>query len=620
MTRRVRALLLAAALAVPAGLAAQNPPAAPAPATPAAPAARADSLPPGAIPPARPDSALPDSLSPDSFSAVLPPLGPPAGPMPRGSRIVFDRDALVMSGALTLGELLRQVPGTFLVRAGWYGLPEVVHYAGQGASSIELFWDGYAMDPMGEDSAGFDVGRIPLGLFSRIEVEVLPTVLRVYLISDTQGVRRARTETSFGTGDGTTNSYRIRYLNRWRGGFGAGLGVNWFGTTGAPSTPASSSDLTLWAKGTWAPSTLMGVEYQYIRYSLNREALVNPVTSAGVLPGRRVWRSDGFLRAYAGTRPDGMGYRFDALFGSSSYGDSSVTAARSIAQGAAIAAYRAERWSGEAAVRVRDDRTPLQFEARVASTPLSWVTLEASVISRSLLGGRSSREASAAVTARPIGPLQLRGSVRVRDAVAVPAVLADSAQRVTDWSVGAGLVTRRLDLDVALERHGAYAAPVYGTFGGLVPFGTSQGLRTLTVSLAYRPTAYFTLEGWDREPLVAAASGGVGTSSYEPPHHTRMQATFRSRFLPHFRRGALDLLVRVAAEGWSDGVMGADSTGSAISLDGHGAVDWLVEVRLLNAVLYWSLGNAQVERYQTVPGALMARASQRYGVRWEFTN
>ena len=534
--------------------------------------------------------------------------------MPRGSRLVFDRDALVVSGAFTLGELLRQVPGTFLVRAGWYGLPEVVHYAGQGASSLEIFWDGYALDPMGEDSAGFDVERIPLGLFRRIEVEVLPTVLRVYLISDTQGVRRARTETSFSTGDGATNSYRIRYLNRWPGGLGAGLGVNWFGTTGAPSTPASSSDLTVWAKGTWAPSSQAGFEYEYFRYSLNRAAL------PGVLPGRRVWRSDGFLRAYAATRPDGMGYRFDALFGSSSYGDSSAVQARSIAQGAAIAGYRGERWSAEAAVRVRDDRTPLQLEARVAGTPLSWVTVEASAISRSLLGGRSSREASAAATARPFGPLQLRGSLRLRDAVAVPAVLADSAQRVTDWSVGAGIVARRLDVEVSLDHHGAYAAPVYGTFGGLVPFGTDQGLRSLTVSASYRPTAYFTLAGWDREPLVTAAAGGIGTAAYEPPHHTRVEATFRSRFLPHFRRGALDVLVRVGAEGWSDGVMGADSTGATIPLDGHGAVDWLVEVRLLTAVIYWSLGNAQVERYQTIPGALMARASQRYGVRWEFTN
>jgi hypothetical protein len=609
VVRRGRALLLAAGLAFPAGLAAQNPPSAPGP------PARADTALAGPRAPLRPDSgAVPDSLSPDSFSAVLPPLGPPSGPLPRGMRLVFDRDALAMSGAFTLGELLRQVPGAFLVRAGWYGLPEVVHLAGQGASSVELFWDGYAIDPLGEDSAGVDVGRIPLGLFRRVEVEVLPTVLRVHLVSDTQPVRHARTETSFGTGDAATNNYRIRYLNRWRGGLGAGLGVNWFGTTGQPSTPARSSDLTLWAKGTWAPSTRTGVEWQYVRYSLDRAEL------EAVLPGRRLWRSDHFLRAFAASRPDGMGFRFDALVGASSSGDSSAAPARTIAQGAAFAGFQAQRWSAQAGLRVRDARVPLELQARVGATPLRFLTIGASAIARSVLGGRTSRELAAAATARVLGPVQLRGSVRLRDVVAWSAVLADTAQRVTDWSMGAALVTRRLDLDAGLERHGAYAAPVYGSLAGLVPSGTSQAVRTVTVAFALRPKPYFTLSGWYREPLVTATSGGVGTAAYEPPHHTRVEATFRSRFLPTFRRGALDVLVQVSAEGWGDGMMGADSTGAPLALDGHGTVDWLVELRLLSAVIYWSLGNSQLERYQTVPGALLARAGQRYGVRWEFAN
>jgi len=608
VVRRGRALLLAAGLAFPAGLAGQIPPSAPTP------PARADTA---AAPrgPVRPDSgAVPDSLSPDSFSAVLPPLGPPAGPLPRGARLVFDRDALAMSGAFTLGELLRQVPGVFLVRAGWYGLPEVVHLAGQGASSVQLFWDGYALDPMGDDSAGVDVGRIPLGLFRRVEVEVLPTALRVYLLSDTQPVRHARTETSFGTGDAATNNYRIRYLNRWPGGLGVGLGVNWFGTTGQVSTPAHSSDLTLWAKGTWAPSTRTGVEWQYVRYSLDRAPL------AATLPGRRLWRSDNFFRAFAASRPDGMGFRFDALFGASSSGDSSTAAARTIAQGAAFAGFRAPRWSAQTGLRVRDERVPFELEARAAASPLRFLTVEASAIARSLLGGRTSREAAAAASARPVGPVQFRAAVRWRDAVAQPAVPGDTAQRVTDWSVGAALVTRRLDLDVGLDRHGAYAAPAYGSLAGVVPAGTSEGVRTLTVAFALRPTPYFTLSGWYREPLVTAALGGVGTAAYEPPHHSRVEATFRSRFLPTFRRGALDVLVQASAEGWSDGVMGTDSTGAPLLLDGHGTVDWLVELRLLSAVIYWSLGNSRVERYQTVPGAPMARAGQRYGVRWEFAN
>jgi hypothetical protein len=606
VTRRGRALLLAAGLAFPAGVAAQEPAPAPRPARPdsGAPAAR----------PARADTGrvstppVPDSLSPDSFSAVLPPLGPPAGPLPVNGRMVFDKDRLIFSGAQTLGELLLQVPGAFLARAGWYGLPEVVHYAGQGATSVEVVWDGYALDPLGEDSAGLDLERIPLGLFTRVEFEVRPTVIRVFLISDTQPVRRARTETAFSTGDYQTNAYRIRYLNRWRSGLGVGLGVNWFGTNGAPSTQAKGSDLTLWLKATWAPSTRTGVEWEYARYSLNRDSL------DGVLPGRRVWRQDAFLRAYAAARNDGMGLRFDGLVGSSSYGDSTSADQPTIAQLAAIASYRAAWWSAEAAARVRDARIPLEFSARGAVMPFRALSLDGYAVRRSLLGGRTSQELGAGAALRPLRWLALRGAVRHRDAVAVPAVLGDTAQRVVDWSAGIGLVSRRLDLDVGVEGHGAYDAPAYGAFAAVIPAGTVAAGRTVTAQLALRPAAYFTVSGWYRQPL------GSATTAFEPPHHARAAATFRSKFLPRFRRGALDLLVQFGVEGWSDGVMGRDSGGTAIVLDGHGTVDWLVELRLLSAVLFWSLRNSQVERYEVVPGAPMARANQRYGVRWEFTN
>ena len=607
------ALALAGGLALPATAAAQNPPA-----PPPRPAVRADSArgraggdslraPPR--PAAGPDSIPPpDSLSPDSFSAVLPPLGPPAGPLPSAGRVVFDRDALVFSGALTLGELLQAVPGAFLARAGWYGLPEVVHYAGQGASSVEVYWDGYALDPMGEDSAGFDVGRIPLGLLRRVEVEVLPTVLRVHLVSDTQPVRRPRTETSFATGDGQTNSYRIRYLNRWAGGAGLGLGVNWFGTNGARSTPARSSDLTLWAKASWAATTRFGVEAQLMRYSLDRASLQD------VLPGRRVYRSDMILRAFSSSREDGLGLRFDALLGASSYGDSAGAEAARIAQGAVFAAYRAERWSAEAVGRVRDARMPLEVELRGSVAALRRLTAHGYAIRRTLLGGRGSSEAGGSVSWMPLGPFRLEGAFRARDAVAVPALAWDTSQSVKDWSVGVGVASRRADLDVSLERHGWYVAPAYGTFGGLVPLATAIDVRTVTVRFALRPKAYFTLAGWYRHPIDAL------TAAYEPPHHARTSATFRSRFLPRYRRGALDVLVQAALESWSDGVMGADSAGTAIGLDGHGSLDWLVEVRLLGAVIYWTLRNSQLERYEVVPGAELARSLQRYGVRWEFTN
>jgi hypothetical protein len=327
-----------------------------------------------------------------------------------------------------------------------------------------------------------------------------------------------------------------------------------------------------------------------------------------------VWRQDAFLRAYAASRDDGMGLRFDALLGSSTYGDSAGGVQPAISQVAAIAGYRAVWWSAESAVRVRDARVPLELSVRGAATPFRALSLSAYAVRRSLLANRTSQEFGAGAAFRPLRWLVLHGALRLRDAVAVPVIVTDTAQQVADWSAGIGFVSRRLDLDAGVEGHGAYDAPAYGTFAGVVPAGTTTAARTLTAQLAVRPTAYFTLSGWYRQPL------GATTAAYEPPHHTRVAATFRSRFLPRFRRGALDILVQVGAEGWSDGVMGRDAAGAPIVLDGNGSVDWLVELRLLSAVIYWTLRNARVERYEVVPGAPMARANQRYGIRWEFTN
>lgn len=582
-------------------LSAQQPP-------PPLPAPRA--VPDSQRPPA--DTVLPDSLSPDSFRAELPRLGPPPGPMARSGRVVFDKEALVYSGALTLGELLQEIPGVFLVRAGWFGQPERAAYAGQGASSVELYWDGFALDPLGEDSTAIDLSRISLGLLKRVEVEVLPTVLRVYLISDTQLVRRPRTETSFATGDASTNSYRIRYLNRWRNGSGLGVGVTFYGTDGPATTPGSVSDLAIWAKGTWTPSDVVGVEYQLVRHSMDRDSLGSVLGGPGIA-GVNAVRTDAFVRAHAGSRADGLGLRFDALLGSSSYSDSGSLERHLLQAGAALG-FRGVRWSLDAITRVRDTRTPFEVWVRGGWAPLSSTSLSLSVFRKTHDLGRRSLEAAATAEVRPLRWLAVWGTVRARDAVASPEVAADTAQQVNDWRAGLTFSSRPATLDLSVERHGGFVAPAFAVFGRSIPNLTTIDVTTLTLSFSLRPWDWLTLAGWYRDPLDPMVS------AFEPPTHTRAAVTFRSRFLRKFRRGEFDLVARVGVDAWGDGVAGSDSTGAPVRLGGGATVDYLVEFRLVGAVIFWTLRNSQAERYNAVPGFEMARALQRYGVRWEFTN
>ena len=621
MTLRAPGLLLAAALLVRAAeLAAQNPQPLPPRADSARGAGPARRDTGAAATPRRDTIPLPDSLSPDSFRPQLPPLGAPPGPLPRAGRIVFDHDELWFSGAVTLGELLQRVPGVFLVRAGWFGRPEIIQYAGQGASSIEVYWDGFAMDPLGQDSTGLDLSELNLGLVQRAEVEVLPSVVRVYLYSDEQVVRKPRTETSFSTGDASTNSYRIRYLNRWKAGTGLDLGVNFQGSSGVTTSPGRSSDVTLWAKGSWIPTQRYGVAYQVISVSLDRDSVTlgtNP-ENLPFVPGRHAHRTDTFLRGFIATRDDGMGLRLDAIAGGSSYTDTAALG-REEMQGSAIVSYRAERWSTELTTRVRSSSTPLELELRGSMSPLALLTVSGYAINRSHLGGRHSTDVGAQAELRPVGALALHGALRLRSAVGAPALLTDTAQKVTDFSAGVSLTTRRLDLDVSLARHGVFAPAVPGTFGPIMPGYPSFAVRTATLSLAWRPRAYLTFSGWYREPLVKGTAE-LHTSAYEPPHHSRVWATFRSRLLPVLRRGAFDFTAEVAMEGWSRGAWGADSAGAPLLLKGATILDYRVELRLLNAALFWSIRNARGERYSVIPGLNMPVGNQTYGVRWEFTN
>jgi hypothetical protein len=197
--------------------------------------------------------------------------------------------------------------------------------------------------------------------------------------------------------------------------------------------------------------------------------------------------------------------------------------------------------------------------------------------------------------------------------VAAPAVLTDTAQHVTDVTGGVAFTSRGADLDVSVARHGGYVAPLYGVFDSLVPAYPSLPVRTVTATFALRPTMYLSLSGWVRHPLDPASS------AYEPPYHSRLWATFRSRLLPILRRNAFDFTAEVAMEGWSHGVLGADSTGAALRLPPGLVLDYRLEMRLLGAAIFWTFRNGRAEHYSLIPG-VVAPQGQRYGVRWEFNN
>ena len=85
-----------------------------------------------------------DTTRADSVSllrvATVPAAEPavPSGPLPPGTRYSFTQDSLLWTNALTLADLLKDIPGVYVVRAGYIGQPEFVSYGGKAGASIEL--------------------------------------------------------------------------------------------------------------------------------------------------------------------------------------------------------------------------------------------------------------------------------------------------------------------------------------------------------------------------------------------------------------------------------------------------------------------------------------------------
>ncbi|HYD07369.1 MAG TPA: TonB-dependent receptor plug domain-containing protein, partial [Reyranella sp.] len=486
----------------------------------------------------RPRSLTPDSLNPDSLRPALPYFGAPPGPQPAGRRTVFSGDDIKWTGAMSLGELLMHVPGAWAVRAGWFGTPEMISYAGQGSASIEIYWDGFLLQHVGADSLGFDTGQFDIGMFERIEVEVLPTILRVYLISDTPRERRPRTEVSFSTGDASTNAYRIRYMNRYAGGFGIALGVTYFGTEGPRTSPGEVTGLGLWGKATYTPSSRSGVEYQMFRAGRERAALsATRPGFTGDIAGLDGSRTDHFLRAFASTEEHGMGWRMDAVFGATSYSDSSGLLDTGRTQASLEGSFRRRHLSASLLGRLRDSGDPLEMVARGSMSPLPFLTVTAAVRRRGAeAGGYGLLDTDLGASFTPMPWLYGRATMRWRRQGDSAVTGVDTVQRAADWSVGGGVRWRMLELDAGLGRHEPFDAPPFGHFPGLLVSNTRSGATTLEVSYRFTPIRPVTFSGWWRHQLEDSLV------AFEPLHQAVNRLTFRSMFLPTFRRGAFDFM------------------------------------------------------------------------------
>ncbi len=546
-------------------------------------------------------------LLPTFQPAIMP------GPFPKGSRYTFTLDSILFSSARTLSDLLGHIPGVYVARGGWYGEPEIVLYGGRGPASLELYWDGVPMVPLGRDSVYLDPARIPLGPIERVDVIVLPASLRVYLVTSQHRPTTPRTQVGVVSGQADIADYRAGYTTRSRSGFGVSLLADWasIGTSspGITTPPFGTSDI--WIKADYVPpGGRVGASFQVSSSSWHRAT-----ASDNRVDGWRQDRRDRLLRFFVAERDDGVGWRVTASLGTSGISHDTLVTRRTVsfANLEASQTWRTATVSGVA--RFGAAGAPQQFEARAGWMPLSPITLAGSFRQSFYTANRYGwRAYGTAGLALPLG-FSARAEASWQEDAEAALVTTDAMHRALDVAAWLRFENRLLTVEVGRGRRDPFA-----------PLGFAQGIKSvdslnptpLTEFVAAHATLHIvpgvTLTSWYFDPVV-------GGGDLEPPRHGRVSVTFYSKFWRVFKSGIFALRGEVAMESWSRWAFGGlDTTGATLGMTGSSFVDTNLEMQLAGVTLFWSVANINIMRSSYVTGLGYPKSVQQYGARWFFTN
>ncbi len=572
--------------------------------------AQADSVPPDSVRPVEDPTArfIEASAGAGKRVPVLPRVGP-AGPLPSGSRMVFNRDSLEWSGAGSLADLLAEVPGVFIWRAGWLVQPEMANYRGRGPASVSYYLDGLPLTPMGPDSVGVDPGGFSLGLLDRVEVLRWPDRLVVHMYSRRHDREAPASRIAIGTGDQSAARYQATFEKRWGSGIGLGIGGDFLNFPTGTATRGDRLLTQVWGQASWVPSEKFGLLYQLRTSDIDRDTLFS---STGDALTRQVdgTRTDHQFRLHFASSPGPTGFRSDLQVGRTSWSGSGVD--QQLANYGVTLLHR----SATTLVRARaggvERRTPVDLGGELSVVPVDFFAASVegayqqhSAERTSLWGGVRS-----GVTL-PFG-VYLDGRLRWGHEVATPAVIMAPEENVGEAEVTLGFRSTPLDLAVSGARTSSFRPQSFQPY--LVVDTLRPGAVTdwLTVSGRIRPVNWLTLEGWFAAPVADAPDG-------QPPSQGWFRAAIDSKFWRTFPSSTFNLRLQGTIEAWGEGVLGLDSAGQPVVHPAATFFSVFFQLELSRFRLFYERRNLLAQSGGQLPGHELP-AAQIFGVRWDFLN
>jgi len=546
-------------------------------------------------------------------------------PLEIGRSLVYDRAALFASGAVTLQDLLDRVPGVTGLRSGWIASPMVSSFMGD-VRRVRVFFDGIEYDELDPRTGRIlDLTEVPLWPLEELRIERGATEVRVYTRTWRIDRTTPYTRTDISTGDQQTNLYRGFFGKRFGKGEGVQLGAQQYGTTPPGRASPSSDELALlgrigWARAGWS------IDAFALRTNRNRGTVVpqaiRGVTILDSVPGLQSSRTDAYVRAGYGDPEHGpwlqaiassLGYTIThastGLFGTTrtdttKHDTTAFRAQYVVAGGLTVGPLRldaAER------LRIGDAQRLATPSARVefVTGPLA--------VSGFAEGRGPDSIARAEVTGRlaPLSFVSILGAVGtssdhrdIDSSSTVNYIRGEAAVRVLGLWLGGGVVRR--DSTLLLPPR------VFTT--KFVP--TASPAATGIVA-NIRGTLYKALRA-----DVSAIRWNDSTGFYRPRYQTRSEVYLATNWLSRFPSGNFGVLASLTHEYRSSTKfpIGDASSVSVASVPDSRIYNFHLEIRIVSAILSYQFRNLRGEPYELVPGYLMPRLNQFYGVRWEFWN
>ena len=532
------------------------------------------------------------------------------------ARLSWSRDELFAAGALTLGELVAQVPGVTRMTTGFMMAPEALAWHGN-PGGVKIFVDGIERDEIAPRAGGVtDFSLIPIWALEQVTVEETAMLLRVH--ARTWRITRTTptTRVDVSTGSENINLFRGFFGRRASNGAVIQLAAQQLSTASIPGLDGSALGAFArvgWAGGPWS------IDGTLIRQGLDRTAgirypLTDPVTNA--IPPYKGSSSLAYLRLAWGSPDSGRAWVHltAASEGAVLTHRSATTSPTGVAADSADTASSRNQFRVAAGVR----RGALRLSGDVRSSSGAGVhgvggralaewsddrTQLASSVFRTIAGG-SGWDARGAFAARPWFRLSA-------SAGSAPAGIDSTAAHF-----GA-------EADVAVQMWGRWVRAGVVRASALAvaaPIGLDTAMRNVAI-----PAGTGVLVGFDG-PLAYGfrlhtdAINWNGATTYRPQTEVNSRVYVDANMADRYPQAKFRVLAALTHQYRTAFYVPQGADGLGQSAAGYSVIGTLLEIRIASAVISWQYRDIPGTSYYTFPGYLMPRITSVYGVRWEFWN